>query len=89
LALISCKDCGKEISSSAEKCLFCGCPSETYRENENKKNTKILFIKLFILVVVITVLMIFVANGGLQWVGNLFSNWFSGVIFDAVGIDNP
>jgi len=89
MALITCKDCGKEFSSSAEKCVHCGCPSETFRVSENKKNTKLFLIKLLVLAVVIIGLIIFVTNGGLQWIGDTFSSWFSGVIFDSVGIDNP
>lgn len=37
MPLVKCPDCGKEISSRAEACPFCGCPinEETLKETEN------------------------------------------------------
>lgn len=31
MALIKCKECGKEISEDASKCPHCGCPKYTVR----------------------------------------------------------
>lgn len=40
MALIKCKECGKEISSMAESCPNCGCPIE--REVNTEKKNKII-----------------------------------------------
>lgn len=34
MALIKCPDCNKEISSRAQMCPFCGCPSDFFGESE-------------------------------------------------------
>lgn len=31
MALVKCKECGKEISEDARKCLHCGCPKHTVK----------------------------------------------------------
>ena len=31
MALIKCKECGKEISEDARKCPYCGCPKYTVK----------------------------------------------------------
>jgi len=38
MALITCKECGKEISSKAEKCPNCGCPVNNVTQNMNSYN---------------------------------------------------
>lgn len=50
MALIKCEECGKEISSKAKTCIYCGCPVEEIKEekevivkketNSNKGNKK-------------------------------------------------
>lgn len=37
MALIKCKECGKEISDKAEYCVHCGCPIEMSKEVKEKK----------------------------------------------------
>lgn len=55
MSMIKCKECGKEISSSAEHCPYCGC-SGFMQNVDNKTAIKIIasvliifFISLFIL----------------------------------------
>ena len=40
MALITCIECGKEISSFAEACPYCGCPASVHGilENKNKNH---------------------------------------------------
>lgn len=40
MALIKCKECGKEISDKAKRCIHCGCPIEYNEESTNKNTTK-------------------------------------------------
>lgn len=42
MALINCPDCGKEISSTARMCLYCG-----YRKKRNKKYLELYLITFF------------------------------------------
>jgi len=37
MALIKCPDCGKEISSEATSCPFCGCPATKINPNLNEE----------------------------------------------------
>ncbi len=37
MALVKCEECGKEISSSAEVCPNCGCPTSLGKERERQK----------------------------------------------------
>ena len=40
MALITCKNCGKNISDTTEHCIHCGAPTkETYFENQTFENT--------------------------------------------------
>lgn len=36
MGLINCPDCGKQISSRALQCPFCGCPAEFFEDNTEK-----------------------------------------------------
>ena len=40
MALIKCKECGKEISDKAEYCVHCGCPIEMSKEVTTEKEEK-------------------------------------------------
>ena len=37
MAMIKCRECGKEISNTAEKCPHCGCKTRYGKEQEDKK----------------------------------------------------
>lgn len=65
MALITCKECGKEISSTAESCPHCGHKTETATQNAQLKDRSIafyiavaaVFIGLFILIPALSTLM--------------------------------
>lgn len=40
MSLIKCPDCGREISSYADKCIYCGCPMTIIKKTINKKAEK-------------------------------------------------
>jgi len=46
MSLISCTECGREVSDKAEKCVNCGYPIKTqpYIENINEKNIEVSFL---------------------------------------------
>lgn len=54
MALIKCGDCGKEISSDAEKCLYCGKPKDSIIEGVKMEKSlargTIGFYKVFIII---------------------------------------
>ena len=37
MALIKCKECGKEISEDASECPYCGCPKYSIKMGKNGK----------------------------------------------------
>jgi len=39
MALIKCSDCGKDISSDAEKCIYCGKPRDSIIEGTKIRNS--------------------------------------------------
>ena len=65
MALITCKECGKEISSTAESCPHCGHKTETAAKNAQLKDRSIAFyialaavcIGLFLLIPALSTLM--------------------------------
>ena len=62
MALIKCKECGKQISSSAEKCVHCGCP---IKSKSKKKTTKKNLIPIIVGgIIIIVVLLIILLTGG-------------------------
>lgn len=66
MALIKCKECGKEFSDQAKSCIHCGCPNKKKIVINNKfinfildkRNTNIVISSLFVLVVLIMCLFI-------------------------------
>lgn len=38
MAIIKCKECGKEVSDKAKVCIHCGCPIKKIEENSNQTN---------------------------------------------------
>jgi len=84
MALVVCKDCGKEISSAAKSCLNCGCPNEIYKKRVNKRQTKLLFVKLLLLAIVITVAIFLINAGMLEWIGTAIGNVFSDILLDNI-----
>lgn len=63
MALIKCKNCGKEISSKAKSCPNCGCPVELKGSDvtNESKSKSLVFIYLFIIVSII-ITIFFLAN---------------------------
>lgn len=57
LALIQCKECGKEISDRADACPHCGCPT---CDGENQRNTNSIPFWLFLIVIIACVVAWFV-----------------------------
>lgn len=58
MAIIKCPDCGKEISSNAEKCIHCGCPIvkvDTAMKDINTKKKKSPLFKILIIGLVVLV----------------------------------
>ena len=47
MALVKCTECGKEISSNASKCIYCGCPSM----RPKKANTKIIISGVIVVII--------------------------------------
>jgi len=86
MALMTCTECGKEISEKCKACLNCGEPNEVYRKNENKRQTKLLFIRLLLLAVTFIGIMFFINSGGFEWVGNALGNLMTNILFEAFGI---
>ncbi len=41
MALVSCPDCGKEVSTHAEACPNCGCPKDVILESVEKTKKKL------------------------------------------------
>lgn len=59
MAIIKCQDCGKEISSSAEKCIHCGCPIvkvDMKDVNTTKKRSPLVKILIIGLVALVAIL---------------------------------
>lgn len=52
MAMITCKECGKEISSTAERCPHCGCKTRYGKETEDsKRNSTALWVGLALVVI--------------------------------------
>lgn len=60
MALIKCRECGKDISDKSNVCIHCGCPINN-KKIENDKN-KLLFIKIWFIVCSITCIFISLLN---------------------------
>lgn len=59
MALITCLECGKEISSAAKSCPHCGCPTEKKRAKKiptSNFSTKKVFLPIFLAVAILSVL---------------------------------
>lgn len=55
MALIRCKECGREISDQSKQCIHCGCPIEKEEEKviPKRKNKKVLIIAIPLLLSVL------------------------------------
>ena len=78
MALINCPECGKEISDSSEKCIYCGFPLKPNNEKPKKNSKMGLVIRLIAVVIVVAVVGIIV-----------FVKWGSKPICKAEGCSNP
>lgn len=58
MALVKCTECGKEISSNASKCIYCGCPSM----RPKKANTKIIISGVIVVAILLLFLVIIKIN---------------------------
>ena len=63
MALITCRDCDKEISSRAESCVYCGCPSDKAISRTERKKSLSTSAKLLIVVLIIVILTILFLYG--------------------------
>lgn len=65
MALIKCADCGKDISSDAVSCLYCGKPNDSIIEGTKFRNSfvrgTIGFYKVFITIMLSIVALMFLA----------------------------
>lgn len=69
MAMIKCKECGKEISDQARACPYCGCPSEEAKKSQdtqdkNASSSRVLFVILGIILIVIAFWLVSGAFGG-------------------------
>lgn len=60
MALIKCKECGKEISNQAKLCPNCGAPTEKFNQKK-KTNNKIIIGGILGIVVVTTIIIVVVS----------------------------
>lgn len=72
MALIKCKECGKEISETAERCPSCGCVTN---HGEEQKNAK-----MFLLLYVVDFLEL---GAGVFFL--LKGDWIAGAVWLAIG----
>lgn len=72
MALIKCKECGKEISDTADKCIHCGCPLHNENNNGNKQVSNV-YIWLVAILPFLSVLLLWV-------VWYLLESYFIGMI---------
>ena len=80
MALIKCRECGKDISDKSNVCIHCGCPINN-KKIENDKN-KLLFIKIWFIVCSITCIFISLLN-----FLNIFNIFDSNLSFGRVTIN--
>ena len=52
MALINCKECGKDISDTAKVCINCGAKTERYNETKNRMK-KIIIITFVVIVIIL------------------------------------
>ena len=71
MALIDCRECGKEISDKARTCPHCGCPSEEQERNQKIRdtNTQSAWVVRIIVGILIIILGFFVALGTYNNIG--------------------
>jgi len=89
MSLVTCKDCGKEISTEARACVHCGCPSEIYVAKIKKKRKQSLIIKLSVWGVLLVALIIFIVSGGLMWLLDHFVNWYTSSGLNDYNLNSP
>jgi len=81
MALITCKDCNKEISDKADSCVHCGCPTERTmqkREQSKFRKTSLILLVFALIIVVLVVLFIFgLWNNGFGLLDYGLKEWFS------------
>ena len=73
MALIKCKECGKDISDSSTECIHCGAPisftlkdneatTKSKRRNNRKRTIHIVFISLAFAFVIVAIYIILLLN---------------------------
>ena len=73
MALVKCKECGREISDTAERCPSCGCVTNHGQEQKEAKSFLVLYVLDFVTLGV----------GALLLLGG---NWFIGLILAVSGL---
>lgn len=62
MALIKCRECGKDISDKSNVCIHCGCPISNKKSKTDNGKIKITFIKIWFVVCSITCIFISLLN---------------------------
>lgn len=78
MAMIKCRECGKEISSRAECCPFCGAKTRFGMNEEEKKQMSTAAVVLLIISVVGTILFV---SGFVTMMGDIsdyHNSWYGG-----------
>lgn len=67
MALIECKECGKQISSTATVCPNCGCATENGQKRQEEVGRATKYIVLYVLAIVLAVIAIIIWSGASEY----------------------
>lgn len=59
MALVKCKECGKDISDQTEKCIHCGAKNENQKVVKNNTKAAVTYIVFVMIVVFLTIIYVF------------------------------
>lgn len=78
MAMIKCRECGKEISSRAEACPYCGAKTRFGMHEAEKKQTSVAAVILILVSVVGTIIFFSALMTMMQDIKNYDNPWASG-----------